>query len=61
MAHDLRIQAADRQRRLQQERDQEVEFSQKVKHEVVEMREKEHRRTRSLANTNSDNQKELLK
>lgn len=61
MARDLQIQAFERQRRLQIERDQDYEFSKKLKKEDTDYERNEHRRTKSMVDKNMKNQTELLK
>ena len=61
MARDLHAQAIERQRRLQQERDQDVEFSKKIKQDCVDIDRGDHRRTQSQVYMNYKNQRELVK
>ena len=61
MAHDLKIQAEMRQRRLQQEREEEIQYSKKVKRDCDEIDRSEKKRARSEANAHARNHKELVK
>ena len=61
IARDLYVQAIDKQRRMQQEREQDVEYSKRIKQECVEFDRKKHRHNKSEVDKHLKNQHELLK
>lgn len=61
MARDLQLQANERQRKMQAERDRDLFYGMKAKQEVADKSEKEKRQTQSLLCKHSANQKELVR
>jgi len=55
MALDLKAQAEERQKRLQRERDEEIEFSHKIRRDCKEMDKDRHPRAMSVQDKNLRN------